>query len=182
MERKISRKVNQSWVVSWNTTEIKSTIKLQQLLKALGINGLNTLGIFSKKELGLIHRQLRHAPSKFHHQIYRTTTLPRLEYCCAVWDPHHQVHKRSLESVQKFAARIITTDWKADYPSLCAKLNMKTLATRRHIQKLKASTTCLAYHLTCSLLTPILHSVCIIPNPFSPHLFQLFTDILFSLM
>jgi len=90
----------------------------------------------SKKQLGLIHPQLRHAPSKLHHQIYRTTTLPRLEYCCAVRDPHHQVHKRSLKSVQKFAARIITTDWKADYPSLCAKLNMKTPATRR-INKMK---------------------------------------------
>ena len=31
----------------------------------------------SKKQLGLIHRQLRHAPSKLRHQIYRTTTLPR---------------------------------------------------------------------------------------------------------
>jgi len=138
----------------------------------------------SKKQLGLIHRQLRHAPSKLRHQIYRTTTLPRLEYCCAVWDPHHQVHKRSLESVQKFAARIITTDWKADYPSLCAKLNMKTLATCRRIQKLKVCYSIinnfLAYHLACSLLTPILYPVCIISNPFSPQLFQLWpTDIFF---
>jgi len=74
-----------------------------------------------------------------------------------VWDPHHQVHKRSLESVQRFAARIITTDWKADYPSLCAKLNMKTLATHHRIQKLKV-----CYNIINNLS-------CLPSNMFTPH-------------
>jgi len=78
---------------------------------------------------------------------------------------------------------LIYTDWKANYPSLCTKLNMKTLATRRRIHKLSAimsSTAYLAYHLTCSLLTPILHPACIIPTPFPPNCFNYGPPIFFS--
>ncbi len=101
--------------------------------------------------------KLRHAPSKLRHQIYRTTTLPKLEYCCAVWDPHQQVHKQSLENVQKFAARVITTNWTATYSSLCSRLNLQPLVTCRRIQKLK-----LCYN--------ILHNhSCIPSDTFIPH-------------
>jgi len=39
--------------------------------------------------LGLIHRKLHQASPQARHTIYRSTILPKLDYCCAVWDPHH---------------------------------------------------------------------------------------------
>ena len=65
-----------------------------------------------------------------------TTILPRLEYCCAVWDPHHSKDKQALENVQKFGGRVITQRWSGDYNSLFQSLNLKLLSTRRRIQKL----------------------------------------------
>ena len=111
----------------------------------------------AKRQLGMIHRKFRHAPVHLRHQIYRSTTLAKLEYCCAVWDPHYSTDKQALESVQKFAGRVITGQWRSDYPSLLAKLNWKTLATRRMQQKLKV-----CYNVVKNLS-------CIPPDIFTPH-------------
>ena len=53
-------------------------------------------------------------------------------YCSAVWDPHHQT-----SHIQKFAGRVITQNWSADYESLLSSLKLNPLATRRRMQKLK---------------------------------------------
>ena len=71
--------------------------------------------------------------------------------------PHHLKDTNAIENVQKFAARVITHEWKSDYPSLCSKLNWQTLNTRRKIQKLKV-----CYN--------ILNNLSIIPaTTFTPH-------------
>ena len=57
----------------------------------------------TKRQIGCIHRQLHYAPPQLRHKIYITTTLPKLEYCSAVWDPHHVKRRQQLEYVQKFA-------------------------------------------------------------------------------
>ena len=61
----------------------------------------------AKQWLGFIHRYLGQSPPNVRHQIYRATVLPKLEYCCAVWDPHYATDIDALESVQKFAGRVI---------------------------------------------------------------------------
>ncbi len=68
------------------------TISPCQSVKYLGVTltqnltwslHINNICKSSKRQLGLIHRKLRHAPSKLRHQIYRTTTLPtRILLCC----------------------------------------------------------------------------------------------------
>ena len=98
---------------------------------------INVICRTTKRQLGRVHRQFRHAPCHLRDKIYRTTILPRLEYCCTVWDPHHSKNKQALENVQKFGGCVITQRWSGDYNSLCQSLNLKLLSTRRRIQKLK---------------------------------------------
>ena len=71
------------------------------------------------------------------HKIYITTTLPKLEYCSAVWDPHHVKRRQQLENVQKFAGRVITNNWTSGYELLCSSLGLMKLADRRRTKKLK---------------------------------------------
>ena len=42
-----------------------------------------------KKQLGLLHRKLHESPSTIRHKIYCPAILPKLDYCSAVWAPHH---------------------------------------------------------------------------------------------
>ena len=91
----------------------------------------------SKQQLGLLHRKLKDASQQSKHTIYRSTVLPKLEYCAAVWDPHQSTLTKKLENTQSFACKIITKEWKSDYISLLNKLQFKSLKDRRNIQKLK---------------------------------------------
>ena len=111
----------------------------------------------SKQLLGRIHRNFRDAPKLLRHKIYKTTVLPKLDYCGAVWDPHQLKSTKLLENVQKFAGRIITQDWSSSYPFLCSSLDLKPLSIRRRMQKLK-------------LCFKILRKEsCIPPTAFTPH-------------
>jgi len=96
-------------------------------------NGCNSI----KRQIGCIHSQLRSAPPQLRLKIYITTTLPKLEYCSAVWDPHRVKWRQQLENVQKFAGRVITNNWTSGYESLCSSLGLMKLADRRRAQKLK---------------------------------------------
>ena len=125
----------------------------------------------AKQQLGLIHRSLHQSPASVKHQIYKAAILPKLEYCSSVWDTHHSSLVLALENVQKFAGRIITQHWKADYSTLCSTLNWKTLATRRKTQKLKICYNILNnYSITPVSLHPHPH-----PSPRHPHSRIIFT-------
>ena len=80
----------------------------------------------AKQRLGFIHRYLSQSPPNVRHQIYHATVLPKLEYCCAVWDPHYVSDIDALENVQKFAGRVITRQWHSDYHTLCSTLKLAT--------------------------------------------------------
>jgi len=73
----------------------------------------------TKRLLGRIHRKFHDAPNHLRLEVYQTTVLPKLNYCCAVWDPHQVSYRSQLENIQKFAGRIVTKNWSLDYPSLC---------------------------------------------------------------
>ena len=91
----------------------------------------------AKKQLGFIHHYLSQSPPNVRHQIYRATVLPKLEYCCAVWDPHYVSDIDALENLQKFAGCVITRQWHSDYHILCSTLNWQPLSVRRKLQKVK---------------------------------------------
>ncbi len=54
----------------------------------------------SKQQLGLLHRKLKDASQQSKLKIYRSTVLPKLEYCAAVWDPHQSTLTKQLENTQ----------------------------------------------------------------------------------
>ncbi len=100
--------------------------------------------------------------------------LPKLDYCGAVWDPHHHSNIEKLVGVQKFAGKIITKQWKAEYLNLLATLNWQPLSSRRKNQILKV----------CSnILNLIIYLYVISPNVFTlqPHpslIIKLFLNLL----
>ena len=120
----------------------------------------------AKQHLGLIHRKLNQSPGLIRHQIYRAAVLPKLEYCASVWDPHHLKDINAVDRVQKFAAKVITCEWKSDYPTLCSKLNWQTLSTRRKIQKLKV---CFNIMNNLSIIPPSTFIPHPHPSPRHPH-------------
>ena len=93
----------------------------------------------AKRQLGLIHRRLHHAPTSVRRKIFTSVVLPKLEYCCAVWDPHLKKDISALESVQKFAGRVITHHWSTNIESLRSALGWKSLESRRRCTKLKVT-------------------------------------------
>ena len=61
-------------------------------------------------------------------RLYLTYIRPHLEYAAAVWDPHQQGLINSLESVQRFALKVSTRNWKASYDILINTCNVPTQA------------------------------------------------------
>ena len=120
----------------------------------------------SKQQLGLLHRKLKDASQQSKHTIYRSTVLPKLEYCAAVWDPHQSTLTKKLENTQSFACKIITNKWKSDYTSLLNKLQLKSLKDRRNIQKLKV---CFKIINNKSCIPPSVFSSHPSPSPRHPH-------------
>ena len=111
----------------------------------------------AKRHLGLIHRRFHQAPPQVRAKLYRSAVLPQLDYCSAVWDPHHQSDIQTIESVQKFAGRVATRQWKEDYQTILSQLNWEKLAARRTSHKLK-------------LCYKIVNNLSIIPpSTFTPH-------------
>ena len=118
---------------------------------------INNITKSTKCLLWRIHRKFHDAPNHLCLKVYQTTVLPKLDYCCAVWDPHQVTYRSQLENIQKFTGRIITKNWSLDYPSLCVSLNLKSLYARRQIQKLK-----LCYKILTS-------NSCLPSDHFTPH-------------
>ena len=73
--------------------------------------------------------------------MYIALVLPHLSYCSSVWDPPTNSFLASeLEKVQKFAFRMCSHNWSANYPELLFNFQLSSLSTRRSHSKL-----CLIY-------------------------------------
>jgi hypothetical protein len=62
----------------------------------------------ASRTLGFLQRNLGGCKSNVKSTAYTTMVRPTLEYAGTVWEPHHQVHIRSLEGVQRRAARFVS--------------------------------------------------------------------------
>ena len=91
----------------------------------------------AKSQIGLLHRKLYQATLQARHALYKSTILPKLEYCCSVWDPHSTTLINELEKTEKLTGRVITKNWNSDYATILNDLNWLPLSTRRKMQKLK---------------------------------------------
>ena len=61
--------------------------------------------------VGLLRRNLARCPIKLREQAYISLIRSRLEYCAAVWDPHLVKDVKSLETIQRRAARFVVQDF-----------------------------------------------------------------------
>ena len=116
-------------------------------------------------QIGLLHCNLYQATPGVRHTIYKTAILPKLEYCCSVWDPY-SITINKIEKTQKFAGRVITKKWNSDYATILNDLNWLPLSTRFKMQKLKVCYNILYdfSHIPSSSFT--LHPR---PSPHHPH-------------
>ena len=91
----------------------------------------------AKKQISLVHRQLHQAPVDVRRKIVHTTILPKLEHCSTVWDPHQKQDITRLDSVQRFAGRMVLHNWTIDTDKLLTTLGWTSLKVRRQNIKLK---------------------------------------------
>ena len=68
--------------------------------------------------------------------LYITYVRPHLEYASPLWDPHCKYLIDMLESVQRFACRIILKQWELHYDMMLTELDLPSLTLRRRISKL----------------------------------------------
>ena len=101
------------------------------------------------RALGFIRRNISTSSILTKTRAYQTLVRPTVEYAATVWDPHQQHLIKSLEMVQRRAARHATHtyDPRASVTLLLEKLKWDTLEERR--QKHKVS---MAFKITKSLV------------------------------
>ena len=64
-------------------------------------------------------------------KLYLSHIRPHLEYCSAVWDPHHKRDITELEKVQKYALKVCMKSWDTSYEDLLTTSNIPSLELRR---------------------------------------------------
>lgn len=91
----------------------------------------------ARKLVGMLHRNFStFASSTVMIRLYKSLIRPHLEYACIVWDPHLKRDILKIERVQKFALRVCSKKWRANYDRLLNNFRISTLYGRRKILKL----------------------------------------------
>ena len=89
----------------------------------------NSVARKAQQTLGVIRRNLNTCPTHIKSIAYTTLFLPILEYTSASWDPNCLKHIKTLERIQRQAARCCTLN--KTVTQLLKDLQWDTLQTRR---------------------------------------------------
>ena len=82
--------------------------------------------------LGILYRQFSsNATESTMVKLYLSQVRPLLEYGVEVWHPYLSKDTQALENVHKFALRICSNNWRANYHDLLEHFNLPTLVNRR---------------------------------------------------
>ena len=93
----------------------------------------------AQQTLEVIRRNLNKCPTHIKSIAYTTLVRPILEYASASWDPHCLKHIKTLERIQRQAARFCTHNYSREpgtVTQLFKDLQWDTLQTRRKIKRL----------------------------------------------
>ena len=94
----------------------------------------------AQQTLGIIRRNLNKWPTHIKAVAYYTSLVrPILEYASAAWDPHSQKNIKTLERIQRQAARFCTNNYSREPGSvtkLLQELGWETLQTRRKAKRI----------------------------------------------
>ena len=88
----------------------------------------------AQQTLAVIRRNLNKCPTHIKAVAYTSLVRPILEYASAAWDPHSQNNIKSLERIQRQAARFCQNDYSMEPGSvtkLLQELGWESLQTRR---------------------------------------------------
>ena len=86
----------------------------------------------ARKKVGALYRQFyKYSSTNTMLKIYLTCIRPDMEYAVQVWSPYQKGHINALESIQKFALKVCSKQWNADYQSLLRAYKIHTLEKRR---------------------------------------------------
>ncbi len=110
----------------------------------------------ARRIIGLIHRNFHLAPSMLRRALYISMVRPILEYSCITWHPLNKTLMRRLESVQRFACRVILQKWDLEHDELLSLTSLPTLESRRDFY-------------TIIHVYKILNNLSAAPNDFTPH-------------
>ena len=102
---------------------------------------INQVAKKANSTLGLLRRNLRYCPRAAKTTAYFSLVRSTTEYCAAVWDPHLQKDKDTLEKVNRRAARFVCNktsrrDTTSVTHLLNAELKWPPLEQRRREQRL----------------------------------------------
>ena len=70
-------------------------------------------------------------PEHLRHILYITLVCPILEYSCDTWHPLSKTLTNHLESVQRFACRVILQSWNLEHDDLLSHTSLPTLEACR---------------------------------------------------
>ena len=87
----------------------------------------------ASKTLGFIRRNLKIKNTKIKQAAYKALVRPVLEYASPVWDPHTETNIKTVEKIQRRAARWVLGNYKktAKVESMLEHLQWPTLEARR---------------------------------------------------
>ncbi|CAH1248772.1 Hypp8402 [Branchiostoma lanceolatum] len=91
----------------------------------------------ANRTLGMLRRCLRISSTAAKERAYMALVRPVLEYGCCVWDPHTREQVRSVEMVQRRAARYVSNDYRrtSSVTAMLRNLGWQTLELRRKIAR-----------------------------------------------
>ena len=99
----------------------------------------NSVAKKAHQTLGVIRRNLNKCPTHIKSIGYKTLVRPMLEYASASCDPHCLKHIKTLERIQRQAARLCTQNYSREpgtVTQLLKDLQCDTVHTRRKVKRL----------------------------------------------
>ena len=159
-------------VMSITRSNSESTISYQMSSVPLGIVSCHKyLGIFiqddlqwdtqvrevkskASKILGLLRRNLSSYSTYVKEQAYNSLVRSRVEYASPCWSPFEKQHIASIESIQRAAARFVSSDYSrySSVTGMTHSLGWDSLEKRRYIDSV-------------TLMYKVVHNLVLIPLP-----------------
>ena len=127
---------NQPCYSARNGSQIDNKIELKDLgillsKEATFSSNINQKVATAKKLVGWIHRTFHSREKLAMMTLFKSLVIPRIEYCCQLWNPNKQCDISDIEGIQKSYTKKITGMRELNYWQRLAALKLYSLERRR---------------------------------------------------